>query len=366
MNIMAIVMGSAVLALVLVILWVMTLTAKKKRELAEREARDVAYRKAIEASRERDLAERIHKAETGHVATQLFLAKNAELSNPKEALYWYEMAAKADNEIGIHSLIRLCEKYGKEHILLQHKANYWKHVLNMLSGDKLAQFEVGLCLILGRGIEQDKARGVDLIEKVAAQDILKAQLYLGEWYLSEKSGNPDPTKAFHWNNIAVKHKSVEAMVRVGTHYAQGMGVEQNDVIAAYWLESAAETGNARAQFLAGEFWERNTSLENALYLAYIWFFLSAQSGYETAKKRRDSIATQLDIAVIVALQNIAKPIFTRMQEGKIKPLSVYRAFNRMYKRDSYSPGGESTSKPEVSMSFTQQGTISTDSASTEK
>lgn len=335
MNIITIAIGAGAISLLLVVIWMFSLSAKKKREQAEKIAREAAYRKAMLAARERESQERIYKAETGHVPTQLFLAKEAESHNLREALHWYERASLADNEIAMYSMVRLCEKHS-EHPVLKLKSKYWQKVIEARGGDKHAQFEAGLCLLKGLGVEQNIDAAITMIEEVANDDIIDAQLYMGDWCVAESNPNPNPLASAEWHYRAAKLESIEGMVRLSNNYEKGIGVEQSFVRASYWLEVAAETGSGRAQYRAGELWAK-VDTDHGYALSYIWFYLSAQFGYEPAKKRRDDISSKIEIDSIVGLQGVSKPILVRMKENKIKKHSVIKALNKMYKREAYFP-----------------------------
>ncbi|UAB72786.1 sel1 repeat family protein [Vibrio sp. SCSIO 43132] len=334
MNVMTIAIGASVICLVLVGIGMITISNKKRAEEKEKIAREAAYKKAMEASKAKEHQERVYKAETGHIPTQLFLAKEAELGNPREALHWYERAANADNEIAMYSVVRLCNRFSDNH-MMNLKGKYWNKVIEARGGNKQAQFEVGLCLLKGHGIDQDMQKGIDLIEEVAEEGNIDAQLYMSDWHVAESNPNPDATLAAEWSYRAAQQGSTEGMIRLGRHYAEGQGVEQNQTRATYWLERAAETGSGRAQYFAGELWADTDSRGNAL--AYIWFFLSAHSGFAKAKKRRDEIGNAIGIDAIVGLQGLTKPIQARMDEGKIKKHSIIKALNKMYKREEYFP-----------------------------
>lgn len=362
MNVMTIAIGASVICLILVGVGMMTISSKKRAEERDKVAREAAYKKAMEASKAKDHQERVYKAETGHIPTQLFLAKEAELGNPREALHWYERAANADNEIAMYSVVRLCNRFSDNHIM-NLKGKYWGKVIEARGGDKQAQFEVGLCLLKGHGIDQDLQKGIDLIQEVAEEGNIDAQLYMSDWYVAESNPTPNSALAAEWSYKAANNGSIEGMIRLGRHYAEGQGVEQNHTRATYWLERAAETGSGRAQFYAGELWADSDAQGNAL--AYIWFFLSAHSGFSKAKKRRDEIGNVIGIDAIVGLQGLTKPILARLEEGKIKRHSIIMALNKMYKRDEYFPEihgdefvvrtleQEKTEQPSKSSDFTQ-------------
>lgn len=75
MNVMTIAIGASVICLVLVGIGMITISNKKRAEEKEKIAREAAYKKAMEASKAKEHQERVYKAETGHIPTQLFLPK---------------------------------------------------------------------------------------------------------------------------------------------------------------------------------------------------------------------------------------------------------------------------------------------------
>ena len=101
MSTIGIAIGATGLSLILIFVWMFSLSLRKKRLEEERKEREIAYRKAIEKSREQERQDRLFKAETGHVPTILYLAKEAERTNLKEAMYWYDKAANYDNVTGM-------------------------------------------------------------------------------------------------------------------------------------------------------------------------------------------------------------------------------------------------------------------------
>ena len=110
MSSMGIAIVATGLSLILIFVWMISLSMRKRRLEAEKKARETAYRKAMQKAREQELRERVFKAETGHVPTILYLAKEAERDNIKQALYWYDKAAKLDNVPGMYGIVRLAER----------------------------------------------------------------------------------------------------------------------------------------------------------------------------------------------------------------------------------------------------------------
>ncbi len=334
MNVTIIALSATVICLALIGSGVL-MASHRNRALEQAKAKsNSSYKNALEASKSKEYRERVYKAETGHIPSQISLGNESEMSDPREALYWYELAARADNEIAMTSVVRLCNRFSDNRIL-HHKGEYWGKAITARGGDKTAQFKMALHLMKGQGVEQDVKKGIRLIQDSAEHGLIEAQLYLNDWYISDANPSPNSGLAVEWIYQAASHGSIEGMIRLGHHYAEGLGVEKNHIRAAYWLECAAETGNGRAQFCAGEIWAGKGEKGN--HLAYIWFYLSARAGFSKAKKRLDEITNEINIESIVGLQKLTKPIILRLDEGKIKKHSIIKALNKMFSREQYFP-----------------------------
>ncbi len=334
MNAMNIVIGITVFFLLTIFIWMGVLSAKKKNIAEKKAEQEQAYRRALERQREEEHKERIFKADTGHVQTQLYLAKEAERTNPREALYWYERAALLGNEVAMYGVVRVCGR-AKDDIILKEKAKFWQLAIDAAEGNKTAQFKLGQAFIAGNGIEQDIERGIKAIEELAEENITEAQIFIGDWYIAESNLNPNPRLSAEWHFRAAQHGSTEGQLKLGHHYRDGIGVGQDRIRASYWYERAGEQGNAEAQFYAGEIWVGLGSKGNAI--AYIWLFLSAQFGFEGAKQRRDEVGNLLGVDSIVGLQSMLKPLVRKMHNGPLTKHSLIKALHKLYKRDTYFP-----------------------------
>ncbi|WP_413282604.1 tetratricopeptide repeat protein [Vibrio sp. MA40-2] len=334
MNFITIAIGTTGLSLLVIFGWMLSLSAKKKRLAEEKSERDRAYKRAIERQKNEEKKERQFKAETGHIPTQLFLAKEAELRHPREALYWYEQAALQGNEMGMFGVVRVCAR-AKEDVVLNEKSKFWQIAIEAHNGNKLAKFEMGKALLAGKGIEQNIDKGITAIEEVAHDDYIDAQVYMGDWYIAESNMQPNPQLSAEWHFKAAQQNSIEGQLKLGQHYRDGIGVDKNLLRATYWFERAAEQADPKAQFFAGDIWIGRGSKGNAI--AYIWLFLSAYFGYEPAKGRRDDVGNILGVDAVVALQGMAKPLLKKFSSGAIEKHSMIKALNKLYKRDGYFP-----------------------------
>ena len=125
MNIIGIAIGATGLLLLGMFMWMLALSIRKKRLEQERKEREIAYRKAIEKNRKQEHEDRIMKAEGGHIPTILYLAKEAERTRPKEAIYWYTKAAKLDNVTGMYGVVRISNKM-KQDVILKEQSKFWQ------------------------------------------------------------------------------------------------------------------------------------------------------------------------------------------------------------------------------------------------
>lgn len=329
-----------VIILVLPLLWFLvryfSVSKEKERKEVQKQQADDARIKALEEQKAAEKKDRVYKAQTGHVPTQMYLAKEAEYSSPKEALYWYEKAAESDNELAMYSVIRLCDaKMGDAEA--EGKSRYWSKVIKARNGSDEAKFEMGLALLKGDGIAVNVDKGIAFIEEVADKGDLDAQLFMADWHVAESNPRPSPKLAAEWNLKAAENGSVEAQVSLGRQYAEGKGVPVNPKKATYWLELAAESGDVGAQFYAAEMSAETSDDGNAI--AYIWFWLAAENGVEEAKSRRDQVGHLMGVDSVIGLQGMAKPLLKKMRAGKITKHTIIKALDKLYERESYFPDG---------------------------
>ena len=75
-------------------------------------------------------------------------------------------------------------------------------------------------------------------------------------------------------------------------YVFGKCVPQDDELAFFWSQKAAEQGNRWGQFLLGGAYFRGQGTPKDYVLAYMWFNLAAAQGHEASGAVRDLLADQ--------------------------------------------------------------------------
>ncbi len=347
MNTLAIAIGATSLSLVLLFVWMLSLSMRKKRMDQERVERELAYRRTMEAARKQEHQDRLMKAESGHIPTLLFLAKEAERNDITQAFHWYHKAAQLDNITGMYGIVRLSD-CKREDMVLREQANYWRLCIAGIEGDLNAKFQAAKALIYGQGVERNIPKGIAAAQEVAEEGNLEAMLFVGDWSVSPDNPTPSPRQSTLWFEKAAQKNSEEGMTKLGLNHLNGVGVEQDLAQGCYWLERAGEKGNVIAMYHAGEAWRDIAPNGNAI--AYIWLFLAAKFGHEPAIAARDAVGSTIGVDSVVGLQSLAKPIISKISQGAVVKHSLIRALNKLYKRDEFfpnqtSPHGESEGVP---------------------
>ena len=107
---------------------------------------------------------------------------------------------------------------------------------------------LGVAFLLGRGVMQDVARGVDYLEEAdAAGDaderslFLLARAYQRGWDVRQ----PDPARAFSYFERAAEQGHAESAWQLSVAYLRGAGVPADDAKAYQWARRSADAGNTR-------------------------------------------------------------------------------------------------------------------------
>ena len=85
-----------------------------------------------------------------------------------------------------------------------------------------------------------------------------------------------------WRTLAEKGDA-EAQYQLGTLYAEGKGVEQNDATAMTWFQRSAEQGNAHAQYDVGASYAAGLGVAKNEAEAAKWFRRAADQGMPFAQ-----------------------------------------------------------------------------------
>ncbi|HTX19743.1 MAG TPA: hypothetical protein VMG34_13900 [Bacteroidota bacterium] len=137
-----------------------------------------------------------------------------------------------------------------EAFMLMQKAN---------SGDALAQHELGIRYLLGKGFGVDTVKSAYWIQKSADQNYVVAHYNLGI-FLNNGWGVPwNPFKAFEHFHYAAEQGMPEAEYVYGSFLTDNLVVEQNWPEAYTWMKKSAEAGYQPAKDALVEFQKRGVT-----------------------------------------------------------------------------------------------------------
>lgn len=135
-------------------------------------------------------------------------------------------------------------------------------------GEADAQYRLGDCYAVGRGVEKNDAEAVKWYRKAAEQGDADAQYSLGECYAVK-----DETEALKWYHKAAEQGHEGAKGRLVGWYK----LEEDRAVKSYrkaevgWYRKAAEQGCVIAQFRLGMCYATGTGVEQNQEKAKEWF-----------------------------------------------------------------------------------------------
>ncbi|MEJ6006034.1 tetratricopeptide repeat protein [Paucibacter sp. AS339] len=124
-----------------------------------------------------------------------------------------------------------------------------------------------------------------LLERAAANGLVRAELALGQFYEQGLLGKPDLKQSTQWFARAAEHGSSDAQVALATAYYLGRGATQDMTLAAQWYREAANAGDVGAQYLLASMYESGLGLPADLRLARYWYDIAARNGDEAAPSK---------------------------------------------------------------------------------
>ena len=129
-------------------------------------------------------------------------------------------------------------------------------VKNANSGDPVAQHDLGLRYLLGKGFRADTVKAYHWIQKAAEQNLVPARYNLG--ILQNNGwGTPwDPFEAYRNFQYAALHELVEAKYIYGLLRSDNLVVPRNFTEAYRWVKAAADSGYEPARETLPEFEKR--------------------------------------------------------------------------------------------------------------
>jgi TPR repeat protein len=114
------------------------------------------------------------------------------------------------------------------------------------AGDPLAQHELGIRYLTGRGIEPDTVKAAYWIRRAAEHNVITAHFNLGLLLVNGWGVNWDPFEAYHHFLYAAEHNMSQAQYVMGQFFAENLVVSRDWAQAFRWVKLAADSGFAPA------------------------------------------------------------------------------------------------------------------------
>jgi localization factor PodJL len=180
-------------------------------------------------------------------------------------------------------------------------------------GDAAAQYDLGVRLAEGRGMEPDLKSAVKWLEKAAKQGLAPAQFRIGSMYREGKGVAANNERALDWFKRAAQRGNARAMHNLAVVLAEGVGGAPDYAGAGEWFRKAAEYGIKDSQYNVAILYARGLGLPQDLSEAYRWFDAAAKQGDADAGKKRDELISRIDANKLALVKEeasafIAKPL----------------------------------------------------------
>ena len=150
------------------------------------------------------------------------------------------------------------------------------------AGDAHAQYNLGLLLARGQGVEQNHTEAAKWYEKAASQGVPAAQYNLGVMYANGQGVAANPEQAAKWFLKAAEQGVTDAQTGLGSIYHEGEGAFRNYAEAAKWYRKAAQEGMASAAFQLGVMYDLGQGVPRDYVEAQNWYQKAAEGGYPAA------------------------------------------------------------------------------------
>ena len=154
--------------------------------------------------------------------------------NIKEAMKYYEMAAKQNNAIGMTNLADL--------YIQEDKLKKAKPLLLKAAEKEYGYAQYLLAMNFFYYKHENNKEALHWLERAASNDEPYALYQLGLYY-AEKA---DLAKSIQYYQRAAELNSGDALLELYYLYGEGIGVEQDDDKALFFLKKVAELGNQEA------------------------------------------------------------------------------------------------------------------------
>ena len=141
--------------------------------------------------------------------------------------------------------------------------------------DPVAERDLGLCYLDGRGVDHDEKAAFAWIYAAARHDDPAAERYLAYLYRTGRGVKQDDKVALAWYRIAAGHGDAISERNIGAFYRLGRGVPPDDKAAFAWYYAAARQDDAIAETNLGFLYQQGRGVARDDQAAFAWYWTAA-------------------------------------------------------------------------------------------
>ena len=165
--------------------------------------------------------------------------------------------------------------------------------------------------------EKAYAKAAELWRPLAEKGDAEAQYSLGTLYAEGKGVEQNDATAFLWFQRAANQGVAAAQYNVGASYATGAGIGKSDVDAARWFRRAADKGMPFAQLNLGLLYAAGNGVPQDDVEAYKWLEL-AFAGLPPGGPRMDVARAMTDVSAKMTRDQLIEAK-RRQRAWQVKP-----------------------------------------------
>ena len=173
--------------------------------------------------------------------------------------------------------------FEKSKVEADHKKAFHLYSIANSKRSLYAKACLGYCYCLGKGVTEDKEKGLALIRVSANAGNAKGQNIMGLCYANGISVTKSYEEAVIWFRKSADQGNAAAQYILGVCYAKGQGVPQSYDEAVKWYRKSADQGNAIAQKNLGVCYYIGQGVPQSYDEAVKWYRKSADQGNAAAQ-----------------------------------------------------------------------------------
>jgi len=184
----------------------------------------------------------------------------------------------------VENLIKQADMlFEKSKAEVDHKKAFHLYSIANSKGSLYAKACLGYCFCLGKGVTEDKEKGLALIRVSANAGNAKGQNTMGLCYGKGLGLAQSYEEAVKWYRKSAAQGYARAQYNLGVCYAKGQGVPQSYEEAVKWYRKSAAQGYARAQSNLAYCYAKGQGVPQSYADAVKWSRKSAEQGNARAQ-----------------------------------------------------------------------------------